>query len=162
MTRHTLIRGRRGLLRIEATRFLYEREDSQIAEGEFSLERTKSGSVSILIEGRSYLVTRGATGAVLVNGWPLQAAVVDPRSLRGRKAGATTGGRQEIASPMPGKVVRILVAPGDLVEAGQGVVVVEAMKMQNEMKSPKAGRVAEVRTRTGAAVLSGEALVIVE
>jgi len=54
------------------------------------------------------------------------------------------------------------VAAGDSVEAGQGLVVVEAMKMQNEMKSPRAGRVVEVRTRADAAVLAGEALVIVE
>ena len=63
---------------------------------------------------------------------------------------------------MPGKVVRVLVQPGDAVEAGQGLVVVEAMKMQNEMKSPKAGRVAEVRTRADAAVVAGEALIVVE
>ena len=63
---------------------------------------------------------------------------------------------------MPGKVVRVLVEPGDSVEAGQGLVVVEAMKMQNEMKSPKAGRVVEVRTRADAAVAAGEALIVVE
>ena len=63
---------------------------------------------------------------------------------------------------MPGKVVRVLVEPGDSVEAGQGLVVVEAMKMQNEMKSPKAGRVVEVRTRVDAAVVAGEALIVVE
>ena len=63
---------------------------------------------------------------------------------------------------MPGKVVRILVAQGDTVEPGQGVVVVEAMKMQNEMKSPKAGTVREVRTRTDATVTAGEILLVIE
>jgi biotin carboxyl carrier protein len=63
---------------------------------------------------------------------------------------------------MPGKVIRVLVSQGDSVEAGQGLVVVEAMKMQNEMKSPKAGRVAEVRAEPGAAVLAGETLIVVE
>jgi biotin carboxyl carrier protein len=63
---------------------------------------------------------------------------------------------------MPGKVIRVLVAAGDAVEEGQGLVVVEAMKMQNEMKSPKSGRVAEVRARPDATVGAGEVLVVVE
>ena len=63
---------------------------------------------------------------------------------------------------MPGKVVRILVAQGEAVQEGQGLVVVEAMKMQNEMKSPKAGRVVELRTRPDATVGAGEVLVVVE
>jgi biotin carboxyl carrier protein len=63
---------------------------------------------------------------------------------------------------MPGKVVRVLAAVGDAVESGQGLVVVEAMKMQNEIKSRKAGRVVEVRTRPDAAVVAGEVLLVVE
>jgi biotin carboxyl carrier protein len=59
-------------------------------------------------------------------------------------------------------VIRVLVAVGDAVELGQGLVVVEAMKMQNEMKSPKAGRIAEVKTKPGAAVAAGDVLVVVE
>jgi biotin carboxyl carrier protein len=71
-------------------------------------------------------------------------------------------GRQEVAAPMPGKIVRVLVNPGENVEEGQGLVVVEAMKMQNEMKSPKAGRVAEVRTSAEATVAAGDVLVVIE
>jgi biotin carboxyl carrier protein len=63
---------------------------------------------------------------------------------------------------MPGKVVRVLVEAGQAVEAGQGVVVVEAMKMQNELKSPKAGAVAEVRVEPGATVNAGDVLVVIE
>jgi biotin carboxyl carrier protein len=63
---------------------------------------------------------------------------------------------------MPGKVIQVLVAVGDTVEAGQGLVVVEAMKMQNEMKSPKAGRIVEVKTKRDAAVAAGDVLVVVE
>jgi biotin carboxyl carrier protein len=63
---------------------------------------------------------------------------------------------------MPGKVVRVLVAAGTLVETGDALVVVEAMKMQNELKSPKAGTVIEVRAETGATVNAGDVLVVVE
>jgi biotin carboxyl carrier protein len=71
-------------------------------------------------------------------------------------------GRQHLIAPMPGKVVRVLLGPGDEVAAGQGVVVVEAMKMQNEIKSPKAGRVLEIRVTEGATVNSNQVLAIVE
>lgn len=63
---------------------------------------------------------------------------------------------------MPGKVVRVLVAEGDMVEAGQGLVVVEAMKMQNEMKSPKAGRVIEVKAKPDSTVAAGQVLLVIE
>jgi biotin carboxyl carrier protein len=63
---------------------------------------------------------------------------------------------------MPGKVVRVLVAEGDTVERGQGLVVIEAMKMQNEMKSPKQGRVVSVHAVAGATVAAGEVVAVVE
>jgi biotin carboxyl carrier protein len=63
---------------------------------------------------------------------------------------------------MPGRVIRVLVEVGQDVEAGQGLIVVEAMKMQNEMKSPKAGKVLEIKTSEGAAVSAGDALLIIE
>jgi biotin carboxyl carrier protein len=63
---------------------------------------------------------------------------------------------------MPGKVVRLLCAVGDEVAANQGVLVVEAMKMQNEVQSPKAGRVIEIRVREGQTVNAGEVLAVVE
>jgi biotin carboxyl carrier protein len=62
---------------------------------------------------------------------------------------------------MPGKVIRVLVGAGDAVEAGQGLVVVEAMKMQNEMKSTRAGQVVEVRVQDGATVSAGDTLVVI-
>ena len=67
-----------------------------------------------------------------------------------------------IAAPMPGKVVRLLVAEGDAVEAGQGLLVVEAMKMQNEMKAPKPGTVVSLTAREGATVAAGEVLAAIE
>jgi biotin carboxyl carrier protein len=63
---------------------------------------------------------------------------------------------------MPGKVVKLLVKPGDEVKARQGLVVVEAMKMENELRSPKDGRVAEVLVAEGASVEAGRLLVVVE
>ena len=78
-------------------------------------------------------------------GLEFNAEVIDPRSWRGRRHGsAEAEGRQQIVAPMPGKVVRLLVKAGDAVEAGQGLLVVEAMKMQNEIRSPKSGTVERV------------------
>jgi biotin carboxyl carrier protein len=71
-------------------------------------------------------------------------------------------GPQHLTAPMPGKVVRVVLKPGDEVAAGQGVVVVEAMKMQNEIKSPKAGRILEVRVAEGATVNANQVLAVVE
>ena len=63
---------------------------------------------------------------------------------------------------MPGRVIRVLVEAGQQVEAGQGLIVVEAMKMQNEMKAPRAGRVASVKAEAGAAVSAGDILMVIE
>ena len=90
------------------------------------------------------------------------ADVRDPRSLRGRIPALDDHGPKKLSAPMPGKIVRVLVRPGDEVEAGAGVVVVEAMKMQNEIKSPKAGRVVEVKTKADATVAAGEVLLVIE
>jgi biotin carboxyl carrier protein len=158
----TMIAGRAGSLEIEGAKFRYRREDGAIAEGDFSIQTLDAGCASLIIGGRSYRVTRGAAGDMMVNGAPLAVEVYDRRSLRGRAGGGTSHGRQNICAPMPGKIVRVLVAAGDAVVAGQGLVVVEAMKMQNEMKSPKTGRVVAVRTQADAAVSPGEVLMVVE
>jgi len=91
------------------------------------------------------------------------AEVEDPRAWRGRRHGAMEAeGRQQIAAPMPGKVVRVLRNAGDSVEAGQGLLVVEAMKMQNEIRSPKSGRVENIFVKEGQAVNAGEILAWVD
>ena len=71
-------------------------------------------------------------------------------------------GREPITAPMPGRVIRVLVEPGQEVAAGEGLIVVEAMKMQNEMKAPRAGRVASVKAEAGATVSAGDILVVIE
>jgi biotin carboxyl carrier protein len=86
----------------------------------------------------------------------------DPRSLRGRSRAADDQGPKKITAPMPGKVVRLLLREGDSVEAGAGVAVVEAMKMQNEIKSPKKGTVQKILVAEGTPVNAGDVLAIVE
>jgi biotin carboxyl carrier protein len=88
--------------------------------------------------------------------------VRDPRSLRGRARTLDESGPRKIVASMPGKVVRLLVRERDEVEAGGGIAVVEAMKMQNEMKSPKKGMVQKILVSEGAAVNAGDVLAIVE
>lgn len=87
--------------------------------------------------------------------------VRDPRALRSRARAADDHGPRKLTAPMPGKVVRVLVAPGDSVAAGQGLLVVEAMKMQNEMKAARAGKVVEIAAKAGATVTAGEVLATV-
>jgi biotin carboxyl carrier protein len=89
-------------------------------------------------------------------------AVRDPRSWRGRTQAVDDQGPKKLTAPMPGKVVRVLVSAGVEVAAGAGVLVVEAMKMQNEIKSPKKGTIQKILVSTGAAVNAGDVLAIVE
>jgi biotin carboxyl carrier protein len=90
------------------------------------------------------------------------AEVRDPRSLRGKTRAADDHGPRKLTAPMPGKIVRVLVSEGEAVEAGAGVLVVEAMKMQNEIKSPKKGTIRKILVSTGTAVNAGDVLAIVE
>jgi acetyl/propionyl-CoA carboxylase alpha subunit len=90
------------------------------------------------------------------------AEVRDPRSLRGRVRAVDDHGPKKLTAPMPGKIVRVLVSQGDEVETGAGVLVVEAMKMQNEIKSPKKGTIQKILVTEGAAVNAGDVLAIVE
>lgn len=90
------------------------------------------------------------------------AEVRDPRSLRGGARALDDHGPRKLTAPMPGKIVRVLVSEGASVEVGAGVLVVEAMKMQNEIKSPKKGTIQKILVGTGAAVNAGDVLAIVE
>ena len=133
---------------------------AELADGA-SIEEVEPGVYSILRAGRSY-IARVTDSGVVVDGYGFDVQIRDPRALVRRGNDAGGAGRQSVKAPMPGKVVRVLVAVGDSVEAGQGLVVVEAMKMQNELKSPKTGKVAQLATEMGAAVAAGEVLVVVE
>lgn len=132
----------------------------------FSAEvaEVRAGVYSILIGKKSFVArVDGEEGEyeVRVEGASCRIAVADPRRRRGGSQLAIEG-KQIVKAPMPGKVIRLLAAKGEAVEAGQGIVVVEAMKMQNEVKSPKAGTVQTVSVQVGQAVNAGETLMIVE
>lgn len=100
---------------------------------------------------------------VRVRGEVHEISIIDPKKLRGGKGdSADAAGKAELKTAMPGKVVRILVAEGDSVTKGDGVIVVEAMKMQNEMKSPKDGVIASIKFVEGDTVSAGDVLVVIE
>jgi len=128
---------------------------------EASVETCEHGVYSVILDGKSYNAYIDAAG-ITVAGRRFEVEVHDPRKWSAKSCRHGGEGVQTIVSPMPGKVVRVLVAPGDLVEAGQGLLVVEAMKMQNEMKAPRTGRVSAVPAKEGSTVLAGEALVAIE
>lgn len=105
----------------------------------------------------------GETATVSVKNHEFDVKIVDPKRLRGSNAaGGTNDGSAEIKTAMPGKIVRVLVAEGAEVSAGDGIIIVEAMKMQNEMKTPKDGIVKTIRFGEGATVNAGEILAVIE
>ena len=124
---------------------------------------------SILVDGLSFevriqSVAGGAAEGLVVSceGQEFQVRVRDPRAWRGTQGALLAAeGRQHVPAPMPGKVVRVLVVAGQTVEAGQGVAVVEAMKMQNEIRAPKAGTVERVFVKENQTVAAGESLAII-
>jgi biotin carboxyl carrier protein len=132
---------------------------------EASILEVEPGVYSVLL-GSYTLEARVSllNGEYLVNvrGRQVALQVIDPReSAFGARTGAGEG-RISIKAPMPGKVVRVLVNGGDEVSAGQGLVVVEAMKMQNELRSPKTGRVVSIDACETQAVTAGQVLAVVE
>jgi biotin carboxyl carrier protein len=151
-----------------------ERVFAEVGGRAYELEARALGAGGYLLihEGRVYECrvnsepgADGARGAleVSVGGRAYGVRLTDPKHLRG--AGPALGqdaARAQIKAPMPGKVVRVLVEVGQTVETGDGVVVVEAMKMQNELKSPKTGTIAELRAEPGATVNAGDVLAVIE
>jgi biotin carboxyl carrier protein len=124
-------------------------------------------TLSILLKGQSYEIRVSPVPdgklKVQTGTHEFTAEVIDPRAWSGRRHGHVEAkGRQQIIAPMPGKVVRLLVKAGDHVEIGQGLLVVEAMKMQNEIRSPKSGTVERVLAKEGQTVNAGEVLAWVE
>jgi biotin carboxyl carrier protein len=131
-----------------------------------NVRQVEPGVYSVLLDGASFEVrilpsSQGGLTAT-VAGRRFAVEVSDPRDASRVSRASIGSGRQNVTAPMPGKVVRVLVAAGDVVEAAQGLVVVEAMKMQNELKAARPGRVAEIRTRDGETVGAGDVLLVLE
>ena len=123
--------------------------------------------LSVLVSGKAYEIKRERSLQgelhMVIGSARYAVDVQDPRSLRTRRsiAGAEAG-PQKVKAPMPGKIIRVMVAEKDEVKAGQGLIVMEAMKMQNEMKSPKDGRVRKILVAEGSTVNPGDTLAIIE
>ena len=131
------------------------------------LLRVDPSLYSLLIGGRSYeidvLETEEAL-VVLVDGQPFQVEIQEEQQRHLRAAagkGETKTGKRIVTAPMPGKVVKLLVKPGDAVQPGDGVVVVEAMKMENEVHTPVSGVVEKIYVAEGDSVNPDEVLVVV-
>jgi biotin carboxyl carrier protein len=136
---------------------------------DLSLNAARSPSGwSLLLDGDSYDVSvrdDGATLTVSVGGRTMVATVVDPRAYAPRQRGTADdghGGVRHVVAPMPGRVVKVLVRAGDRVTSRQGLVVIEAMKMENELRSPADALVREVRVSEDASVDAGAVLVVLE
>ena len=136
---------------------------------ELDAKAVSDSTLSLMLEGSSYNIESefAADGSqnLLVRGSLLSVEILDLRTHRLRKAQESAGGIDgpvAITAPMPGKVVAVLVKEGDEVEEGQGLVVVEAMKMENELKAPKAGVVTQLTANEGIAVDGGAILCRIE
>ena len=123
------------------------------------------GVYSVIVDGESFEVQVEDSSAglrVVANGREYTAAIENPRELKKNRAGAAEAqGRQNIAAPMAGKIVKTLVSVGDQVQSGQGLMIVEAMKMQNEVRTPKSGTVERMGVVEGQTVNSGDVVAVV-
>jgi len=159
------IDGKNHHLQLERTEGSWQcRLDGVLASVDAVLNRPNV--LSLLMNGKSYDIKRELTASgmnIWVGSVRYRTQIRDPRSLRGRKdATGEDLGPKNLVAPMPGKVVRVLVNESAEVEAGQGIVIVEAMKMQNEIKSPKKGILRRLLAAEGSNVNAGDVLAIVE
>jgi biotin carboxyl carrier protein len=136
---------------------------------DFLVDGKKTGrtNYSLIVDNRSFEIEVDNSEdeyRVLVDGRNYHVHLVDERRVRvgGGQSDIELQGRQKVSVPMPGKVIAVLVSEGDNVERGQGLVIVEAMKMENEVRSPIAGEVKEIKVKPGDAVEGGVVLVVVE
>ena len=159
---------------VEGTAFVVEIEDQPAGGPQVRVDGQpvavdarlpRSGPGSVLLDGVSYLVDLGEgrdETDVVVDGETFRVQIEDP-TRRGRAAARPADGAgQRLVAPMPGKVVAVLATVGQPVEPGAGLVVLEAMKMENEFRATAAGVVAEVHVAPGQAVNAGDLLVVVK
>jgi len=161
------VEGCEYLLRLErnGTDCAYNVTGSVNAEGSCAIEEVSPGVFSVLT-GNSSLVVRLVENSEGVEAWigarRFVLGLSDPRDTPSLDKGAAVHGPKEIRALMPGKVIKLLVSVGDHVAAGDGLIVVEAMKMQNEMKSPKNGKVRGIHVAEGETVSAGTALLTID
>jgi biotin carboxyl carrier protein len=153
-------------LRREGERLMAEIDGRSV---EAEVRETEGDGYLLIIDGRVYDCRVGLSRQqpekveVHVRGLLYSIALTDPRRLRAAESAAAQGdGSAQIIAQMPGKIVRVHVQVGSKVEAGDGILVVEAMKMQNEMKSPRAGTVTLLNAKTGETVNAGAVLAVIE
>jgi acetyl/propionyl-CoA carboxylase alpha subunit len=143
----------------------YQLTGASERQGALSIHEASPGFFSILEDHRSFTLRVAWYDdgiEVWVKGRRLEFRIYDPRDRARTERSFAASGPRELRALMPGKVVKLLVREGDEVSAGMGLIVVEAMKMQNEMKSPKDGRVRRIHVGEGAAVGAGETLLVIE
>ena len=151
---------RSGAAAVEVDSRHYDLEVRELRRGEYLLI---NGSNLYKCRVEQKRAAHGESFEVVLRGRNYEVAIIDPKRLRsGQSSAADHPGAAEIVATMPGKIVRMLLAVGANVEAGAGVIVVEAMKMQNEMKAPKAGVVVSINTEEGATVNAGDVLAVIE
>jgi len=141
----------------------------RLGERQFDADLKQIGPVSysVIVADRSFdfdVVRDGEELVITSRGGTTRLMLVDAarRAMRTGGRAREVGGRVELKAAMPGRVIGVLVQQGDEVKADQGVIVIEAMKMENELKSPKAGLVTEVKVAAGQTVEKGEVLLVIE
>jgi biotin carboxyl carrier protein len=142
-----------------------DRQSIPSSSGIASVVEVMPGVFSVLLSHRSftvYVVPNGENLEVWTGGERHVVSMADARDRASKKKKLSAAGPMELRALMPGKVIKLLVQAGATVELGQGLIVVEAMKMQNEMKSPKKGIVSRIHAVEGSTVVAGEALIVVE
>ena len=150
-----LIRASDAVVEAEIGGERYVLDVKTVEPGVFWLHwKNRSIEISVTPNGDAYTVS--------VAGQRVEVEIVDARTALRKAAQLGQMGTVELRAPMPGKVVRVLVIEGAAVEMNQGLVIIEAMKMQNEIKSPKKGTVRKVGVKEAAAVNSGDLLLVVE
>jgi biotin carboxyl carrier protein len=129
--------------------------------GDATVVETEPGVWSVLTGGASY-EARVEVDEIVIDGHRFSYEIDDPRQWKHSQGSAGIHGKISITAAMPGRIVRILAAAGDLVVAGQGIVVIEAMKMQNELKAPRDGRVTAIEVKEDDRVNAGAILAMIE
>jgi biotin carboxyl carrier protein len=139
-----------------------------VDEREYLIDATNPspGLYSLLVRGKvfnAFVASRRGRREVQVGNWSVSVEVASAQSQRpSAKAAAAVGGRQEIAAPMSGRVVQVLVQAGQMVQDGESLAIIEAMKMETEIRAVARGQVKDVEVQAGMAVEAGQLLLVIE